>query len=220
MRRERTIKIITISVLVVAVIGVSIGFAAYAENLNISDIFGTVNPEDTFTLQFSNANGQQTVGTVTHDTDATTTGASGSAVISEGGSSISSVTATFKKPGDSVVIKFFVTNTSIYTAYLKSITYSKEAATCTKNAAPETSVCAGMTMNISVGNSTATYGNSNIDTGLTGDEPNNAIPASNGSVMSSLPVTLTLTYGGSTAVDTAIDVDFGSITLGYSTSNS
>lgn len=218
MRHERTIKIIEIVVLVFAIVGISIGFAAYAKDLTIN-IGGTVAPEDTFSLQFSNASGEQTVGNVTHDTVATTTGASGSATISGDGHTISTVDATFKKPGDTVVIKFYVTNTSIYTAYLKSITFSKTAATCTgAGVAEETrnEVCGNMSMNVSVGTNTASYDNNTV----TGISTNNEINAKSGTTLSSLPVTLTLTYGGSTAVDSSIDVEFGSIALGYSTSNS
>lgn len=220
MRRERTRKIVEIAVLVFAIVGVSIGFAAYAENLNISSIFGTVNPEDTFTLQFSTGTGTPVVGNLTHDVDDTTSGATGSATMAAGGASITEVSATFKKPGDQVVIKFNVTNTSIYSAYLKTITFSKEAATCEQNELPETTICAGMTMSISVGSSSKNYSTTNIDTTLSNDVPNNLIAAYDGTTYSSLPVTLTMTYGGSTAVDTPISVDFGSITLGYSTSNS
>lgn len=218
MRRERSFKITAIIILAFAVVGVSIGFAAYARDLTIN-IGGTITPEDTFTLQFSDASGAQTVG----DVSVGNSKVGATAVISGDGSTISTITAKFQKPGDSAVLTFYVTNTSIYDAYLKSITYSKTAASCTGAGVPEATrnaVCASMSMEISVGTSTGSYATTSVDSTSVGDVPNNLIAAKNGSTLSSKAVTLTLTYGGSTAVDSSITVDFGSITLGYSTSNS
>ena len=53
MRNNKT-KIITLALLIIAVIGLSIGFAAFASTLNISTS-ARVNPTDTFSVKFSNA---------------------------------------------------------------------------------------------------------------------------------------------------------------------
>ena len=215
MERERGFKIIAIIALVIAVAGVSIGFAAFSKDLTIN-VAGTVTPEDLFTIQFSDATGAITTGAISTATG-TTSGVTGSATIT-GGSIISNVTANFKKPGDTAVFKFYVTNTSAYTAYLKSITLSATEASCAASGEADISTvtngaaaCADMSLSVNVGGSTAGFG---AETSIS---DSNSIAAKNGSTYSSMLVTLTLTYGGSSYVDGGITVDFGSILLGYST---
>ncbi len=218
MRRQRSFRVVAIVALTFAVIGVSIGFAAYNQNLTIN-LGGTVTPEDTFTMQFSKSGSELTTSDVT-EAAGTTAGATGTATFSGDGYTVSTVSAKFKKPGDVVVLNFYAVNTSIYDAYLKSITLGAASATCTGAGVPEATrnqVCSNMSISVKVGELNAvTY----VTGSMTDISANNAIDAVSDSDYSSLPITITLTYGGNMAVDSSLTVEFGSVTLGYSTSNS
>lgn len=124
MEKERKTRIIAIVALCIAVIGLSIGFAAFTRNLNItfSDsnvnisgdldvrILASNNPNDTSTI----INGEAVVGENIIVNPAT---------ITSNGTAISGVGFTFSDNGQGVMYEFYVHNNSEYDAYLKSVEF-------------------------------------------------------------------------------------------------
>lgn len=216
MKKDRTTKIIAIVALLIAVASISIGFAAFSETLDIN-ASGTVTPEDSFNVYFSDTENALLSSAGVTIAGEGTNKATGTATIT--GTQITDITATFKENNSTVTYNFYVANDSAYIAYLKSITFDAAATTpvCTggTNTAARDAACANMKISISVGdiqNVTAT--NASISA-------NNDIPAKDGTSVSTVPVTVVLTYGaGASNLDEEITIDFGKITLGYSTSNS
>lgn len=215
-KKDKTTKIIAIVALVIAVAGVSIGFAAFSESLNIKSA-GTVSPEDSFNVQFSDQENAILSAAGVTITGTGTNGATGTATIT--GTQVTDINAIFKQNNSTVKFDFFVANDSDYIAYLKSISFDDKAITpvCTggTDTARRDAACANMSVKVSVGNvMDVTSTNATINT-------NNTIAARNGENISTVPVSVTLTYaGGAENLDEEVSIDFGTITLGYSTSNS
>lgn len=116
MINDRSTKFIAIIALIIAVLGVSLGFASYSEYLNISSE-ALVSPDaSTFNVKFSTASDTITPGKVTP------TGSSGEeATIS--GTTISGLKANFTAPGEVTNYEFFVRNNGEYDAYLTAVTF-------------------------------------------------------------------------------------------------
>lgn len=215
-KKDRTTKIIAVVALLIAVASISIGFAAFSETLNINSS-GTVTPEDSFSVYFSDQENALLSSAGVTIQGVATNNASGTARIT--GTQITDISATFKENASTVTYNFYVANDSAYIAYLKSITFDTEATTpvCTggTDTARMDAACANMSISISVGNVTnVTATNAAITT-------NNSIAAKNGATVTTVPVQVVLTYAaGAENLDEEVSIDFGTITLGYSTSNS
>ena len=121
MEKERGTKIIAIVALVVAVIGVSVGFAAWSATLTISGAEATVK-------QGSNDAAFKEKLTITGVSCDETTG--GATVENVGtftsGYAWTGVKATLTKPNDSVTCTATVTNASDYDAYFENITIASQ----------------------------------------------------------------------------------------------
>lgn len=169
MEKERSTKIIAIIALVIAVIGLSIGFAAYTRNLEITDLEGSVNP-GAMDLDVFFDNDQEKdndlavvkgVGTasVADETGATITN---SDLNSGSNPTISGFRAKFTQKGQSVKYTFYVYNNSPYNAYLESVNFTGNAPhkTCVAIDTENTNdvnvqnACEDITLSLSVGNDT------------------------------------------------------------------
>ena len=130
MEKQRSTKVIIVIALVAAVFGLSLGFAAYSRNLNITDIDATVKPgESELDVFFDNDQIKDNelapvkgegAGAVTNESGATITNAalnSGTQPI------INGFTANFTAKGQKVVYAFFVYNNSPYNAYLNELSF-------------------------------------------------------------------------------------------------
>ncbi len=140
MRHDRRIKMITIVILVVVVFGLSIGFAVYSKNLNISNAQATVKGDPTkFDVVLSTSSTNASTGTVTGTysrTNSDSTGSAGTATLS--GTTISNLTATFTKGAGSVKYTFYAYNKGSISAYLNSARISNSS--CHSNDASESLV--------------------------------------------------------------------------------
>ena len=104
MKSNKTYNTVALCALIVAVAGLTIGFAAFSNTLTINSSANVAPSSSTLDIAFSTAIDSKTNGTVT---GVPTTGATGgTATIS--GTTISDVTAHFTAPGQSVTYSFYV----------------------------------------------------------------------------------------------------------------
>ena len=206
-------KIFTIVALIVTLIGMSIGFAAFSGSMSISSS-ANVKPSSTdFNIKFSSSDSS----VVTNQIAPTVSGTTGeNATIDNSGSisKISGLKANFTAPGQSVTYTFYVHNIGEYTAYLKNITFQNATGksapkVCTKTDTTATdSLVAAACNSISI---TAKVG-STVYNSTTSSITNHSIAAKTGK--ETVVVTITYASGGSKA-DGDFSVTFGDISLEY-----
>ena len=216
MEKNRGSKIVAVVALCVAVVGVTLGFAAFSNTLNIKSS-ATVNPSgDTFNIDFSSSADEVVDGAVTPTSNPSSVVA-GEATINNGGSNpeISGLTATFTEPGQSATYTFYVHNIGEYDAFLKSITYNNAASgstfrTCTAGSSTTDELvqaaCDDITVSVKVGSDAEV---TTTSSGITGHEL--AIDANE-----TVVVEIEYAAGGDRA-DGDFTVAFGDIALLYST---
>ena len=216
MEKDRGSKVIAVVALCIAVVGVTLGFAAFSNTLNIKSS-ATVNPSgEAFNVDFSSSDAAVKTDPVTPTKDPTSLVA-GNATINNSGSNpqISGLTATFTEPGQSATYTFYVHNIGEYDAFLKSITYNNATSgdtfkVCTAGEETTDSLvqaaCDDITVSVTVGaTGPVTTTNSNI----TGHSL--AIDAHE-------TVTVKIEYAaGGDRADGDFTVAFGDIALLYST---
>ena len=120
--RNNKEKVITIAALVIAVIGLSIGFAAFASTLNISTSASVTPADGNFIVKFSKVNNELNEEDVTPST-----GTGDAADIDNTNASnpkIGTLSTTFTQPGQSVEYTFYVRNMGKYDAYLTNIRFN------------------------------------------------------------------------------------------------
>ena len=177
MEKDRSFKLMAVVALGVAVIGLSLGFAAFSSTLTIEPS-AVVMPEDNMRIIFSNQNGAPTETTVAGvlnsameeaKTRLSNAGVSSSslpnaldAVIdntNKKAPKISNLKATFTAPGQSVTYSFYVYNEMEYKAYLKTILFDTSKYSCQPgdgtDVATANKVCQSIKVNVNV-NDTAT----------------------------------------------------------------
>ena len=206
MRSERKKQIMTLSILLVSVLVISVGFAAFSATLKIKPN-AMVNPDASdFKVVFSSsANTLET-----NSVPASPENMGEPATIDNTTvPTISGIEAKTKFPGDTVTYIFYVRNEGGYEAFLNSITFRG------KSCIPEEgtsltmvdSACNSITTTVSVGSVTTTETKTNI----TGES---LMPGE------SKQVTVTLSYDSNGAyVDGPFTVVFGDISMYYATVN-
>ena len=129
MEKDRSSKVIAIAALLVAVVGLSVGFAAFSRNLTISSS-ANVSPENNMKVLFSSDGTTQTAGAVTGNVTlgyvegAETNPSAGDATIaSDASTTISGLKANFTKPGQEVTYEFYAHNDGAFAAYLTNIVF-------------------------------------------------------------------------------------------------
>ena len=211
MERERSAKIIAIIALCIAVAGLSIGFAAFSNNLKIeSNATVTPDPND-FDVNFSSSDTSELDGTVT-GTGTNSATADNATIDNSGSPSITGLKANFTEPGQKVTYSFYAHNAGKYAAYLNNVTYANVSGkTATKvctagvgtNATMVEAACNGISVSVKVGNDTYTGSMDSISNHLL------AINAYE-------PVVVTIEYNsGASRADGDFEVAFGDITLTY-----
>ena len=216
MEKNRGSKIVAVIALCIAVAGVTLGFAAFSNTLNIKPS-ASVNPSaSTFNVDFSSSSSSVTTTAVTPTKNPTSLVA-GDATINNSGSSpeISGLTATFTEPGQDVTYTFYVHNVGEYIAYLKSITYGNAAGgstfrKCTAGSGTTDSLvqaaCDDITVSVKVGSDAAVTA---TKSGITG----HSLAIDNNETV---VVKIAYAAGGDRA-DGDFTVAFGDIALLYST---
>jgi len=123
-------KIVILSALIIVVLLLGIGFAAFSSSITISSS-ATVKPDvNTFKVVFSNKSDSVDVSDVKPTLDPTTITASNGVIDNTTNPTLTNLRANFTSPGQKVVYNLYVYNAGEYTAYLNSITL-KGNKTCT-----------------------------------------------------------------------------------------
>ncbi len=214
MEKNRKIQIIAIVALVIGIVGLSIGFAAFSSVLNIQTSANVKPDSSTLNVDFSTAEDKMEIAeiipTATPNSLVTTNGV----IDNSGDPTISKLSATFTEPGQSVVYKFYAYNAGELNAYLKSIVFSNvtdqnTTKICTAGQGTTDALvqkaCDKISVKIKVGNELETTTGKASITG-------HALSKGNGEL-----VTVTLEYeAGADRADGDFTVAFGNITLNYS----
>lgn len=214
MEKNRKIQIIAIVALVIGIVGLSIGFAAFSSVLNIQTSANVKPDSSTLNVDFSTAEDKMEIAeiipTATPNSLVTTNGV----IDNSGDPTISKLSATFTEPGQSVVYKFYAYNAGELNAYLKSIVFSNvtdqnTTKVCTAGQGTTDALvqkaCDKISVKIKVGNELETTTGKASITG-------HALSKGNGEL-----VTVTLEYeAGADRADGDFTVAFGNITLNYS----
>jgi hypothetical protein len=214
MEKNRKIQVIAIAALVVGVVGLTIGFAAFSNVLTIKSSANVSPDASSFNVDFSSSSTEvltdEIVPTVTPDTLVAT-----NATIDNSNSpTISNLKATFTEPGQKAVYTFYAYNKGELDAYLKSIVYANVSGqTSTKICTAGTGTtdelvqkaCSGISVKVKVGSESET------NSGIASISNHKLVKKT------SELVTVTIEYQeGSEVADGDFTVSFGDITLNYS----
>lgn len=167
---------ITIIALVVAIVSLGIGFAAFSTTLNISSSASVSPNRNDFIIAFSvyddsydlnvdqlDLFGVESGGAIADDSRTTVSGGL-----------VSDLKAIFSSFGQSVTYKFYVHNAGQYDAYLRGVTYTaldngnyKKCSASTSDSTKATdslvqAACEGIRITISIGGTTYEVGSTNI----------------------------------------------------------
>ena len=161
MRNERKKQIMTLSILLVAVLVISVGFAAFSTTLKINTN-AIVNPNASdFKVVFSSSENALE----TNPVKASPENMGEDATIENTSvPTISGIVANTKFPGDTVTYTFYVRNEGEYEAFLNSISIKEKSCTPGKGTSFSliTDACNSITTTVSVGNITTTETLTNI----------------------------------------------------------
>ena len=201
---------ITIAALIIAIVGLSIGFAAFSNTLNISSS-ANVNPENTMNVVFSSSNSDAETDPIvpTLNPNNVTGFTSTNGTIVESGRTLSNLSAAFTAPGQSVTYNLYVYNDGPYVAYLTDLTMGSISCDAipqqneSDNATDSLvdAACEGMSVSVTIGTVTLTS---------SGSLNNQSLQANGGYVDASV----TISYAeGSSYVDGPMSVTIGDITF-------
>lgn len=211
MDRDRSTKVIAIVALCVAVFGLSVGFAAFSNDLTIKSE-ATVKPNASdFDVNFSSSDTSETDGTVTATSTAGVT-AQDATINNATAPTISGIKVEFTEPGQSAKYSFFAHNAGKYNAFLNNVTFknAKDAnanivcvAAEGTNANMVASACQGISIKVKVGTTTFV-------------EPTPTITSHELLIDQYEPVEVTIEYKtGAARADGDFQVKIGDIVLTY-----
>ena len=214
-RKGNKTKIIT-SLVLVLVLGLSLGFAAFTNTLKITPQ-ATITPDSaTFDIDFSSSSSSVVANDITPTLTGTGLTAEAAEIDNSTNPTISNLTVNFTKPGQKAEYKFYAYNNGAYLAYLTSVNFLNpegkdafitcEAVESTAQYVDE--ACNGIKVSIKVGS-------------LTTDVTKEGISGHSLAKQTAEEVIVTIEYEeGSAVADGAFTADIGDITLVYSTLDS
>ena len=163
MEKSRKNKKIILIVLLLVVVGLSIGFAAFGSQLTINSSASVTMDGSTFKVGFSDSQS----GLTGSSTTSSTTGTGVTAVegtFEENNSKITGLSASFTGPGQSVTWKAYAYNNGQFDAFLKSVTIGK--ITCVAGTGTTQSyvdeAAKGISIKVSVGGDVYSTTNANV----------------------------------------------------------
>lgn len=217
MEKNRNAQVIAIVALVVAVLGLSVGFASFSNVLNIQSSANVKPDSSTLNVDFSSSIDSVTVAEITPTATPNSIVTTNATIDNSADPTISNLSATFTEPGQSVVYKFYAYNAGKLNAYLKSIVYANVAGSnatkvCTaKEGTTDALVqkaCENILVKVKVGNELETATGKASITG-------HSLAKKTGEM-----ITVTLEYAaGAERTDGDFSVAFGNITLNYSSAD-
>lgn len=201
----RNKKIIMVA-LIMAVISLTVGFAAFSSSLNISSV-ATVTPTSSyFGVKFSSSSTELKDGSV----NASNSIGSTATIVNSAIPTITNLDASFTEPGQSVSYTFYVMNVGEYDAYLNRIVFNTTPVTCTGGTGATQSLvdaaCSSIHVRIKVGSENAVENTTTLT--------NHILTKS----QKTEQVVVTLSYDSTgKRVDGPMNVSFSDISLIYST---
>ncbi len=154
---SRSFKVIAVIALIIGIVGVTLGYAAFSNTLTISSE-AMVSPDpETFNVDFSSSSSSVETNPIVaslNPTGITNFTATNGTIDNSADPVISNLKATFTEPGQTATYRFYSYNLGNYIAYLKSIVF-EGTKTCTANVGTTQSqvdsACNGITLNVKVG---------------------------------------------------------------------
>lgn len=211
MERDRGTKIIAIVALCVAIVGLSVGFAAFSSNLTINSSAKVTPNASDFDVNFSTSNTSELDGTV-NGVGTNSATAEDATIDNSDAPTITGLKANFTEPGQTVTYSFYAHNAGKYVAYLNNVTYSNVSGkTATKvctagigtDATMVEAACNGIKVSVKVGSDTYTGSKDSIT--------NHSL-----AIDAYEEVVVTIEYASSaTRADGDFEVAFGDIVLTY-----
>lgn len=220
--KDRNARVLAIIGLLVGVVGLSLGFAAFSNTLTIKSS-AEVKPDDSvFNVDFSKNSDSvddSEIVPVLNPNNVTGFSATNAVIDNDNGDAvIKNLHAVFTKPGQEVTYNLYTKNAGELAAYLKSVTFSNvsgESATkkCTAKTGTTQNLvnaaCNGITLTITVG--TESFTETTLRSAFASATAHDL--AKDGSE----PVKVRIAYESeSVQADGGFDVAFGDITLLYS----
>ena len=154
-------KILAVLALVIGVVGVTLGYAAFSNTLTITTS-AEVHPDaSAFNVDFSSSSSSVQTNAITPQLSTTATGftATNGTIDNTNDPTITNLTATFTEPGQSVTYEFYAYNAGEYLAYLNSIVFSGNKVCTAASGTTQTlvdSACNGISLTATVGSENAT----------------------------------------------------------------
>ena len=116
-------QIIMLTVLIVGIISLGIGFATFSNTLTISATANVAPDPDSFKVVFSNLNNDIDENDVVPTLQPNTLVATDGNIDNDNGPTLSDLSVTFIEPGQKVEYDLYIYNAGAYIAYLNSITF-------------------------------------------------------------------------------------------------
>ena len=216
MGENRTYKMVSVIALVLGVIGVTLGYAAFSNTLTISSSATVTPDESNFNVDFSTSSSSvvdtDPITPTLSPTGVTGFSATNGVIDNTSDPTVTNLSATFTEPGQSVTYQFYTYNAGQIVAYLNSLEFSGSksctAVTPQTGTAATTSLvnaaCNGITLAATVGSTGPT------STNVTG------ISSHSLGIGAAEQVTVVITYAtGSTVADGDFTVTLPDIVLTY-----
>lgn len=214
MEKNRNAQIIAVLALIIGVVGLSVGFAAFSNTLKIQTDAYVTPDKSSFDVDFSSSDTEVATDEITPIATPNSLVTSKATIDNTNEPTISNLKATFTEPGQKVVYSFYAFNKGQLDAYLKSIVYGNVTGQtankiCTAGEGTTDALvqkaCNGISVKVKVGNEAETTGS--------------AASIINHSLLKSTsePVVVTIEYqADADRADGDFTVSFGDITLNYS----
>ncbi len=226
MEKDRSSKIMAVVAMFIAVVGLSLGFAAFTRTLTIEST-ASVNPSDTtFSVKLSSKATEvdESTESITPAVVGSATGATEEISISNSATpTISGLGATFTKPNSSVTYTFYAVNDGEFDAYLKNINIanvaSQETAVyCTADAETDATMvaeaCKGIEMTITVDDDAIATATTELTSSKTGISEKKIVKPTE--TKSSHTIKVKLEYKENSKIaDGKFSVKFGNVSLEY-----
>lgn len=214
MEKNRSGQFIALLALIVAIVGVSVGFAAFSSALSIQSSANVKPDQSTLNVDFSSSDTAVVTNAIKPTTTPTTVVATDATIDNSADPVIRNLSATFKEPGQKAVYTFYAYNAGELEAFLKSIVYENVSSknsnkVCTAGEGTTDALvqkaCEGISLKVKVGTEAETSsGIASISNHSLGKAKSEEI-------------TVTLEYASdATRADGDFTVSFGDVTLNYS----
>jgi hypothetical protein len=206
MEKSRKAKKSILIILLLVVVGLSIGFAAFVSELTISSSATVVGDKNTFKVVFSESQTEVTGNTATVKGTAGASGTGGTFT----GTALTGLTAEFTAPGQTVTWEVYAVNDGEFDAYLKDVIIG--GITCTAKSGTTQSyvdeAAKGISIKVSVRGEEYTASKADII--------NHELTKDSGERGPGEKIIVTLTYAANSAIaDGDFDVKIGDIKLNY-----